>query len=139
MTEARKSGPWYATPLDDAAAAAWARQLDALAEPDRLRVLSGVAARSDGTANAASLAAELRLEPTDPDEIVQECLALVQDKIEERKIEVVCTLDGNLGLLPLDAREIHKALMNVLVNALDYRVLTRKKLPCALVARSDSR
>ena len=63
--------------------------------------------------------AELRLEPTDPDEVVQECLALVQDKIEERKIAVVCTLHGNLGLLPLDAREIHKALMNVLVNALE--------------------
>jgi arsenate reductase (thioredoxin) len=63
MTEARKSGPlWYATPLDHAAAAARARQLDALAEPDRLRVLSGVAARADGTANAASLAAELGLE-----------------------------------------------------------------------------
>jgi len=63
--------------------------------------------------------AELHLEPTDPDEIVQECLALVQDKVEERQITVVCTLDGNLGLLMLDAREIHKALMNVLVNALE--------------------
>ena len=63
MTEERKSGPrWYATPLDRAAAAARARQLDALAEPDRLRVLSGVAARPDGTADAASLAAELGLE-----------------------------------------------------------------------------
>ena len=50
MTEARKSRPrWYATPLDRAAAAARARQLDALAEPDRLRVLSGVAARPDRT------------------------------------------------------------------------------------------
>src|SRR6185295_6736778 len=38
--------------------------------------------------------AELRLEPTDPEEIVQECLTL-------------------------DAREIHKALMNVLVNAVE--------------------
>ena len=39
--------------------AARARQLDALAEPDRLRVLSGVAARPDATADATSLAAEL--------------------------------------------------------------------------------
>ena len=66
MTEARKSRPrWHATPLDRAAAAARARQLDALAEPDRLRVLSGVAARPDGTADAASLAAELGLEAGD--------------------------------------------------------------------------
>jgi signal transduction histidine kinase len=63
--------------------------------------------------------AELRLEPTDPDEIVAECLALVQDRIQERQIKVVCELDGRLGLLMLDAREIHKALMNVLVNALE--------------------
>jgi signal transduction histidine kinase len=63
--------------------------------------------------------AELRREPTDPDELVQECLALVQDKVSERRVRVVCELDGALGLLPLDAREIHKALMNVLVNALE--------------------
>jgi protein-tyrosine-phosphatase/DNA-binding transcriptional ArsR family regulator len=66
MNEPKKSGPrWYATPLDSVAAAARAQQLDALAEPDRLRVLSGVAARADGTADAASLAAELDLERTD--------------------------------------------------------------------------
>jgi signal transduction histidine kinase len=63
--------------------------------------------------------AELRLEPTDPDELVQECLALVQDKVDERRVRVVCELHGALGLLMLDAREIHKALMNVLVNALE--------------------
>jgi signal transduction histidine kinase len=34
-------------------------------------------------------------------------------------VRVVCELDGGLGLLMLDAREIHKALMNVLVNALE--------------------
>jgi signal transduction histidine kinase len=63
--------------------------------------------------------AELHLEPTDPDELMQECLALVQDKVTERRIEVMCELDGGLGLLMLDPREIHKALMNVLVNALE--------------------
>jgi signal transduction histidine kinase len=63
--------------------------------------------------------AELHLEPTDPDELVHECLALVQDKVAERRIRVVYKLDGSLGLLMLDAREIHKALMNVLVNALE--------------------
>ncbi|HLM23227.1 MAG TPA: arsenate reductase ArsC [Propionibacteriaceae bacterium] len=64
MSDARESAPrWYATPLDRAAAAARAQQLDALAEPDRLRVLSGVASRPDGRADATSLAGELDLEP----------------------------------------------------------------------------
>jgi arsenate reductase len=63
MNEPQRSGPrWHATPLDHAAATARARQLDALAEPDRLRVLSGVAARPDGTADASSLAADLDLD-----------------------------------------------------------------------------
>ena len=63
--------------------------------------------------------ADLHREPTDPDELVQECLALVQDKVQERQIEVSYELDGGLGLLSLDAREIHKALMNLLVNAVE--------------------
>jgi arsenate reductase len=63
MTEARKSWQqWNARPLDHAATTVRARQLEALAEPDRLRVLSGVAACPDGTADAPSLAAELGLE-----------------------------------------------------------------------------
>src|SRR5262249_51031460 len=63
--------------------------------------------------------AELQREPTDLDEVVQECLALVQDKIAERKIRVVNQLAGSLGLAPLDARELHKAVMNALVNAIE--------------------
>jgi protein-tyrosine-phosphatase len=56
-----------------------------LAEPDRLRVLSGVAARADGTADAASLAAELDLERTDVEKHIavltaHELLEEVEDK-----------------------------------------------------------
>lgn len=62
MTADRSGQPrWFATPLDVDAAGARARQLNALAEPDRLRVLSAVAARPDGTADVASIAAELDL------------------------------------------------------------------------------
>jgi arsenate reductase len=86
MNEPQKSGPrWYATPLDSVAAVARAQQLDVLAEPDRLRVLSGVAARADGTADAASLAAELDLERTDVEKHItvltaHELLEEVEDK-----------------------------------------------------------
>ena len=52
---------WFATGLDAVAAGERARQLAALAEPDRLRVLSAVAVRPDGTADVASVAAELDL------------------------------------------------------------------------------
>lgn len=63
MTAEGKGRPrWFATPLDADAAGARARQLDALAEPDRLRVLSAVAARPDGTADVASMATELGLD-----------------------------------------------------------------------------
>ncbi|MGH7896041.1 MAG: sensor histidine kinase, partial [Candidatus Binatia bacterium] len=72
---------------------------------------------SDITAYGRS--AELRREPTDPDEIVQECLALVQDKIAERQVRVVCDLAGSLGLISLDPREVRKAIMNLVVNALE--------------------
>ena len=62
---------------------------------------------------------ELKREPTDPDEIVAECLALVQDRIEERNIRVVYDRADGLGLMSLDAREMRKAVMNSIVNALD--------------------
>ena len=45
--------------------------------------------------------------------------ALAQGKIAEREIQVVSELDGSLGLLSLDARELHKAVMNVVVNAVE--------------------
>jgi arsenate reductase (thioredoxin) len=86
MNEPQNSGPrWYATPLDHETAASRARQLDALAEPDRLRVLSGVATRPDGTADAASLAAELDLEPSDVEKHLAVLTALeLLDELEDR-------------------------------------------------------
>lgn len=65
MTTADSGGPrWFATPLAVDAAVERAHQLNALAEPDRLRVLSAVAARRTGTADVASIAAELDLVET---------------------------------------------------------------------------
>lgn len=65
MTTADSGGPrWFATPLAVDVAVERARQLDALAEPDRLRVLSAVAARRTGKADVASIAAELDLMET---------------------------------------------------------------------------
>jgi arsenate reductase len=98
MTEARKSGPrWYATPLDNAAAALRARQLDALAEPDRLRVLSGVAACPDGTADAASLAAELGLEVGEVEGHIAVLTAFeLLEELEDRPGSFIATADTRL-------------------------------------------
>jgi protein-tyrosine-phosphatase len=98
MTEARKSGPrWYATPLDHAAAALRARQLDALAEPDRLRVLSGVAACPDGTADAASLAAELGLEVGEVEGHIAVLTAFeLLEELEDRPGSFIATADTQL-------------------------------------------
>lgn len=63
--------------------------------------------------------AELKREPTDLNEVVHECVGLVQDRVAERAVRVVCDLDPSLSPLPLDGRELHKALMNLIVNALD--------------------
>ena len=98
MTEARKSGPrWYATPLDHAAAALRARQLDALAEPDRLCVLSGVAACPDGTADAASLAAELGLEVGEVEGHIAVLTAFeLLEELEDRPGSFIATADTRL-------------------------------------------
>jgi protein-tyrosine-phosphatase len=95
MNETSKSGPrWYATPLDRAAAAARAQQLDALAEPDRLRVLSGVASRPDGTADATWLAAELDLEPDEVEKHIAVLTALeLLEEVEDRAGTFMPTAD----------------------------------------------
>ena len=98
MTEARKSGQrWYATPLDDPAAVLRARQLDALAEPDRLRVLSGVAACPDGTADAASLVAELGLEVGEVEGHIAVLAAFeLLEEVEDRPGSFMATADTRL-------------------------------------------
>ena len=114
MTEERKPGPrWYATPLDRAAATARARQLDALAEPDRLRVLSGVAARPDGTADAASLAAELGLEAGEVEKHIAVLTAFqLLEEVEDRPGSFTPTADTWLRFSRLVAaveRPVHPA------------------------------
>ena len=95
MKESQKPGPrWYATPLDHGAATSRARQLDALAEPDRLRVLSGVTARPDGMADVTSLAAELDLDPVEIEKHVAVLTALeLLEEVEDRPGTFIPTAD----------------------------------------------
>ena len=74
--------------------AARARQLDALAEPERLRVLSGVAARPDGTADASSLAADLDLDLADVEKHLAVLTTLeLLEEVEDRPGTFVPTAD----------------------------------------------
>jgi signal transduction histidine kinase len=62
---------------------------------------------------------ELHREPTAVNSVVEECLGLAQDRIAERGVRVVRDLDAAIGEISLDAREIKKALLNLIVNGLD--------------------
>lgn len=62
---------------------------------------------------------ELRREPTDVNAALRESLALVQDRIDEKQVRVVTELDPTLEAVALDPRELDRALMNLIVNAID--------------------
>ncbi|HJQ85499.1 MAG TPA: ATP-binding protein, partial [Candidatus Binatia bacterium] len=64
-------------------------------------------------------APELQRAPVDLNTLIEECLALVQDRLADGRIQSVCDLDRSIGELSLDARELRKALLNLIVNALD--------------------
>jgi signal transduction histidine kinase len=64
-------------------------------------------------------APELHREPVAVNALVEECLALAQDRVVGRDIEVVKHLDPALGRISLDAREMRKALLNLVLNGLD--------------------
>jgi len=63
--------------------------------------------------------AGLRREVTQVNTLLEECLALVQDRVAEREIRVVAELGDSVGALALDARELHKVFLNLAVNAID--------------------
>jgi signal transduction histidine kinase len=62
---------------------------------------------------------ELHRAPTAVNALVDECLALAQDRVAERHISVARALDPSIGEMSLDARELKKALLNLIVNGLD--------------------
>jgi len=63
--------------------------------------------------------AELQREPVAVNALLEECLALAQDRIVGREIRVVKDIDPSLGEMSLDAREMRKALLNLVLNGLD--------------------
>jgi signal transduction histidine kinase len=62
---------------------------------------------------------ELRREAVGVNALVEECLALAQDRVEARGVRVVRELHDGVGEMPLDTRELKKALLNLVVNGLE--------------------
>jgi signal transduction histidine kinase len=62
---------------------------------------------------------EIQREPVALNALVEECVALTQDRIAQHGIQLVLDLDQRIGTPPVDARELRKAILNLLVNAVD--------------------
>jgi signal transduction histidine kinase len=62
---------------------------------------------------------ELRRESTRVNALVEECLALAADRVSAHHVSVVRALDERVGEMPLDARELRKALLNLVLNGVD--------------------
>jgi two-component system, NtrC family, sensor kinase len=62
---------------------------------------------------------ELKLTATDVNELLNECLALAQDRISERQIEIVRAYDLGCPSALLDGRALRKVFLNLIVNGLE--------------------
>ena len=62
---------------------------------------------------------ELRRVPTDINALLDDCLALVQDRLAEGEIRVVKQYDASCPKAALDGRELRKVFLNLIVNGLD--------------------
>jgi signal transduction histidine kinase len=63
--------------------------------------------------------AELRRAPTSINALLDECLALAEDRVAGRRIEVVRAYDSECPAAMVDARELKKVFLNLIVNGLD--------------------
>ncbi|MCW5890822.1 MAG: response regulator [bacterium] len=79
--------------------------------------------------------AAVQREPTLPSELVHDCLALAHDRVTERQVNVVLALDDGAERFPLDPRDVQRALLNLVLNALDAMqpggTLTLRSARCA--------
>jgi signal transduction histidine kinase len=62
---------------------------------------------------------KLSLEPADVDEIVEEVLSTVDDRIRDKHISVKRNLNRSLPKILLDRGKIEQAILNIVLNAID--------------------
>ncbi len=62
---------------------------------------------------------EIQPSPVKLNQLLEECLGLVADRLEMKQIQVSRHYDENLPVARLDARELKKAFLNMIINGLD--------------------
>ncbi len=62
---------------------------------------------------------EPALEPTNVNSVIAEVLELMRGRLEEKQIHLQTRLDEKLPMVPVDAEGLHRALLNLLGNAVD--------------------
>jgi signal transduction histidine kinase len=72
-----------------------------------------------GDITAFGRSAAVQREPAVPSDLVHDSLALAQDRLTERRINVVLALEHATERFPLDARDVQRALLNLVLNAID--------------------
>src|SRR5205814_3642638 len=59
------------------------------------------------------------VEPTRVNEVVREVIELIEPRAREKGVNVEINLGGDLPVVPADPEGIHRALLNVVGNAID--------------------
>jgi two-component system sensor histidine kinase HydH len=88
---------------------------------------------------------ELQIEPTPIDSLLEECARLVQEDARARKVEIITDLRASNVSLMIDPKQTKRALLNVLINALEaspeggrVRMFSRvDDAVCAIEVRDD--
>jgi PAS domain S-box-containing protein len=62
---------------------------------------------------------EPEYEPCSPNEIANEVYDILKERANENKIELIKDLDPSIGRVSMDPRTIHRALLNLMTNAID--------------------
>ncbi len=62
---------------------------------------------------------EPNIEPTDLNALVQDVVELMQSRAREAGVELLTHLDDTLPIVPVDPEGIHRALLNIVTNAID--------------------
>ncbi len=68
---------------------------------------------------AFSKGREPRLEPVQPNHIVEDVVEIVQKQADDRRIMLLTDLDEHMPPVPLDYDGIHQVVLNIVTNALD--------------------
>jgi signal transduction histidine kinase len=79
---------------------------------------------------------EPAVEPTDLNALVREVMELVDARAKEMGIKLECSLEDQLPIVPVDPEGIHRALLNVVGNALDA-VEDKKNAQVTVGTRKD--